>query len=114
MRDDVKFLAPKVGATDGYVRLAYGGESKSLNELKQLNEQGATPGAQPVIDTPSTTPPPVDATHGAGGPPSDIVRQQQEINAIQAEKPPPDATQQQLDQWQQSKQQRIQQILNSK
>ncbi len=140
MRDDVKFLPPKAQRDPGYVRLAY--RSPPANSaLDQLNNaQGqptgttfdnsrnpqpsdavpsgtvsvpsATPGAAPVASpsTPTVTAPSPPST---GSSDTDrVIQQQREINAINSQKPPPNATQDQLNQWQQNQQQGIQNIVN--
>ena len=85
--------------------------SPTLNQLQNLDEHGATPGTQPGIDTKDTTPPPVTVPNNNAPVPA-YIQQQQEINAIQAEKPPANATQDQLNQWQADKQKRIDAILH--
>jgi hypothetical protein len=104
-----------VSPARAYTRLAYGPQSNNgngaLDQLKALNEGGATNGTQPVVDTPATTPPPVDAS-GTGSSTDKLIVQQREINAIQAEKPPANASSDQLKTWDQDKQQRIQKVLN--
>lgn len=118
VRDDVKFLPPISTSGHGYVRMAYGGA------LQQLNKAQDQPTGK-TFDN-SNNPQPSDATPVApvkvpdnagtastGNPQIDKVRQQQqEINAIRAEKPPPNATQEQLNQWQKNQDQRVNAILN--
>ena len=67
---------------------------------------------QPGMDTPQTAPPPVVQPPPSNAPVDPVVRKQQEINAVRSEKPPPNATSDQLKQWQQNQDQRVQQILN--
>ena len=122
-RDEVKFLPPKSVATPGYTRLAYGG-APSSGAMQQLeNAQHQPTGKtfdnsnhpQPSDATPST---PVQvpnnpAPASTGNPQIDkAVQQQQQINAIRSEKPPPNATQEQLNQWQQDQQKRINDVLH--
>jgi hypothetical protein len=122
-RDEVKFLPPKSLPTQGYTRLAYGG-APSGGAMQQLeNAQHQPTGKtfdnsnhpQPSDATPST---PVQvpnnpAPTSTGNPQIDrAVQQQQQINAIRSEKPPPNATQQQLNQWQQDQQKRINDVLH--
>lgn len=111
VRDEVKFLPPTSLTHQGYVRLAYGGAMQQLE-----NAQHQTTGK--TFDN-SNNPQPSDATPSSAvkvpntSPPTDpVIQQQQQINAIRAEKPPPNATQEQLNQWQRNQQQRIQNITN--
>jgi hypothetical protein len=119
VRDEVKFLPPTSLTHQGYVRLAYGGAMQQL-EHAQHQTTGKTfdnsNNPQPSDATPGTpvyVPPSPSAPSSTSNPQVDrVIQQQQQINAIRSEKPPPNATQEQLNQWQQNQQRRIQDITN--
>jgi hypothetical protein len=133
MRDNVKFLPPIADPSPHYVRLAYGGQALEQLQNAQHQTTGKTfdnsnnaqpsdavpngsvsvPGATPSVSvgtasSPAVATPPQSNTGGSAV--DQVIQQQRQINAIQSEKPPPNATQEQLNQWQQSQQQRIQNV----
>jgi hypothetical protein len=127
VRDDMKFLPAKAGRDNGYVRLAYGGAAMDQLQNAQHQTTGKTfdnsNNAQPsdatpngTVTVPSVSPssstataPSTPAPSSTGNPEVDrVMDQQRQINAIQSQKPPPNATQEQLNQWQQNQQQQIQ------
>lgn len=114
-RPEVRFTLPAAKPGHDYVRLAYGTpqDQKAIDQLNALHHTGPEYN-QHTIDTPGPAAPPVVQPQPSNGPVDPAIKKQQEINAIQSEKPPPNATQDQLKQWQQDKQTRIQQILNGK
>jgi len=118
VRDDVKFLPPISSSGHGYVRMAYGGAMQQL-ENAQHQTTGKTfdnsNNPQPSDATPSTPVkvPDKTAPTSTGDPQLDkTIQQQQQINAIRSEKPPANATQDQLNQWQKDQDQRIKNITN--
>jgi hypothetical protein len=115
VRPEVRFALPAAAPGHDYVRLAYGPpeDNKASDQLKALQQTGPEYN-QHVIDTPQTVVPPVVQPQPSSAPVDPVIRQQQEINAIRAEKPPPNATQDQLNQWQQNQQKQIQDILSGK
>jgi len=111
-QQEVRFALPAAAPAHHYVRMAYGTDTKAMDQLKALDKTGAQYNQQGV-DTPNTSPPPVVAPSTTTAPTDPMLQKQQEINAIRSEKPPPNATSDQLKQWQQNQDQKVQQILNS-
>ena len=113
VRGDVTFLPPTSLSGHGYVRLAYGGAMQQL-EKAQHQTTGKTfdnsNHPQPSDAIPIN---PVKVPPNTGNSQVDkVIQQQQQINAIRAEKPPPNATSDQLKQWQQNQDQRIRNVTN--
>jgi len=134
MRDNVKFLPPIADYSPNYVRLAYGGPALEQLQNAQHQTTGKTfdnsynpqpsdavpnglvsvPNATPSVSTGTSISPivatPPQSNTGASAV-DQVIQQQRQMDAIQSEKPPPNATQKQLSQWQQNQQQRIQNVM---